>query len=127
MTSYDMDALDIPFLAVFALFGVVTTGIGSLSLFGFDFGSTVFQVVGFDASYAFLGSIGSILGIAITNEVDPTDLELEQRSLVGVALGILVLQSWVPEVNNAITGSDPVGLAVFLIEAGAAASISYLG
>lgn len=127
MSSYNFDGADIPFLALFALFGVVTTGIGSISLFGIDFGSTAFQAVGFDASYAFLGSIASLTAIGATNEIDPTDLEMEQRALLGSALFVLVIQSWVPEVNSAITGSDPIGLAVFLLEAAAAASISYLG
>ncbi len=127
MSSYNFDGVDIPLLAVFALMGVVTTGIGSISLFGIDFSTTLFSAVGFDASYAFAGSIASLVGIGVTNEIDPTDLEIEQRALLGAALFILTIQSWVPEVNSAITGSDPIGLAVFLIEAAAAASISYLG
>lgn len=127
MSSYDFDGLDIPFLALFALMGVVTTGIGSLSLFGIGFGDTLFSALGFDASYAFAGSVLSLVAIGATNEIDPTDLEMEQRALLGAALFVMVIQQWVPEVNNAITGSDPIGLAVFLLEAGAAASISYLG
>ncbi|MFC4448132.1 hypothetical protein [Halorussus aquaticus] len=127
MSSFDFDGIDIPLLAAFALFGVVATGIGSISLFGIDFNQTLFTALGFDASYAFVGSIVSLAGIGATNEIDSTDLELEQRALLGAALFVMVIQQWVPEVNNAITGNDFVGLAVFLLEAGAAASISYLG
>ncbi|NEU56260.1 hypothetical protein [Halorussus sp. MSC15.2] len=127
MSSYDFDGIDIPLLAIFALLGVVTTGIGSISLFGIDFSTTLFSAVGFDISYAFAGSVLSLVGIGATNEIDPTDLEAEQRALLGAALFVLIIQSGVPEVNSAITGNDFVGLAVFLLEAAAAASISYLG
>lgn len=127
MSSYDLDNVDIPFLALFALMGVVTTGIGSISLFGIDFSSNLFSAVGFNATYAFAASILSLVAIGATNEIDPTDLAMEQRSLLGAAVFVLVIQQWVPEVSSAIQGSDIIGLGVFTLEAAAAASISYLG
>lgn len=127
MASNKLDGVDVPFLAIYALMGTLTTGIGAFTLFGFDFNQVLATLVGFDVTAAFLVSVVSLVAIGATNELDPTDLEVEQRALLGATLFVMLISNWVPEVQSAITGSDFVGLPVFILYTAAAASISYLG
>ncbi|MFC7046556.1 hypothetical protein ACFQH6_15100 [Halobacteriaceae archaeon GCM10025711] len=127
MVSNKIDSIDVPFLAVYALMGVLTTGIGTFTLFGFDFNRVLATLVGFDVRAAFLASVVSLVAIGATNEIDPTDLKTEQRALLGATLFVMLISNWVPEVHTAITGNDIIGLPVFILYTAAAASVSYLG
>ncbi|GAA0678875.1 hypothetical protein ACFQDG_01135 [Natronoarchaeum mannanilyticum] len=127
MVSKQIDGIDVPFIAIYTLMGVLTTGIGTFTLFGFDFSAVLTTLVGFEVTAAFLVSIISIVVIGATNELDPTDLATEQRALLGATLFVMVISSWVPEVQSAITGSDMIGLPVFVLYTAAVGSISYLG
>lgn len=127
MASNKFDALDAPFLAIYALMGTLTTGIASYTLFGYDFTDPLVTVVGLDVSSALLLGLISLTAIGFLGEFSYTDAEMPFRATLGATLGVMLLSAWVPEVNSAIMGSDILGVGVFVLYTAAAGVVSYLG
>ena len=121
------DSLDVPAFVSYALAGVVSTGIGSIELFGTKLSEVLATVAGFDIDIAFLVMILSVVAIGVTNEIDPTDFEGVTRLLSGVTVAVMVLTRWVPELNDALMSSDILGLAVYTLYTGAVGFIVYNG
>lgn len=121
------DAVVSPF---FVLSSAIAVGLISFSLFGFDFGSTAYELTaaGYTTTikWATLGSIIA-LGIAYaTNKPTLSSMGLIETWAVVATIALVMAPPFVP-LLSALLSSKIAGLVAVIIQAAGFYSLSYLG
>jgi hypothetical protein len=130
---------------VFAASALVTNGVASVGVAGTYLSDTVMTVGGTDISFAFLLSIGALVGAYATNRVNDSgrskgvEVDTDLSNIVGgkatmetyLAIGTLLLVLGtglnVLGVQDMIAGSFLIGLGVVAVESSGYYVVSYLG
>lgn len=132
-----IDTVDAILATVFTLSASVSAGVTDVVMYGIDFESTVYTLgSGTDPlatlSYSFILSVIALAGVIISNELHKgrggvmNSLKDEERYVVYLGGVTVFALQFVPQVQNAVVGSDPLGTVVLLIEAATFYVLSYI-
>lgn len=129
---------------VFAASALVTNGVGSITMVGYDLGATVFTVQNTNVDLAFLLTLAALVTAYTTNRVNEsrgksysvdTDLAdivtgsatVETYLAVGTVLIILLTGLNILGIGDTVSGTAWMGLSVVAVESAGYYVISYLG
>jgi hypothetical protein len=124
--QYDVDLVDSLLVPVFAVATLVTVGIGTFDLFGVQAASTFFSMGATDFTFAFVLGAGSLLVAAVTNMPETDKWTQWNWGIALSGIGLFVALEFMPELQSAVTGSDMMGVGVFVLEAAAFYTVAYL-
>jgi hypothetical protein len=102
----------------FTLAAATSAGVASIELIGVSFAESLVSVASVDITVAAVVSLAVMLGVAILDSVRWASLTDEQKALVGVTVGLIVVLTAIPDIQSAVADSLILGLAVLGIESG---------
>lgn len=109
-TDFDFREALTPLIGmIFFISGVVTFGIGSFSLSGFNLGATLFSAGGQSITIAPLIGLGMLTGGYALNDRDFSDFSDAQSYVSYLTFIIVAVVGLVPAVNAVVTGSLALG------------------
>lgn len=118
MGKMSFDPADAALTVALLVSGFIMVGMASFSIYGIDFGATVFSVGGFDISTAYLMSVGAFVGTIATNDNAQLDSladdvkQLDDYYMYAIAASVVLLGAWLvlPQVANFFQSADTWGL-----------------
>lgn len=130
MARNQIDVIDLVSLFALPLFAGVELGVWTLALnvFNFDFGATLFPLMGIDLTISMIGSLASISALVLQGHLDSGDFEREEWGVIVGALILLPLYALTPGTFGGFVDSNPI--VAFVLWSGisiASVYISYKG
>ena len=116
----DPDVAALPFAVLGA---AVMSGVATVSIFGFNLADGLTVTTGITASVGFFMVLAAFAVAAITNETDPSEFEGEQRLVAGGGAAAVLGVEFIPALNDFVTSSDLIGVAVLILVVGAYAAV----
>lgn len=128
MASNEIDVVDVGPLVLLPIAAGMVLGVWSfgVDIFGgFSFSDPLWTVGGADISPALLLTVGSIVAIVATNEIDGSNYEDYQYGAIMGALVIVPAYEFIPAVQSLVSSHDILAFGVWLLVAGVATAIAY--
>lgn len=122
------DAVVSPFFVVASM---VSAGLLSFSLFGYDFAGTLFSLGSgagaISVSIAKLVAIIALVTAYASNRPDFSDMTSIETWVVVATVGLVLVPPFSPAVESVIQQSQIAGLIAVIVQAGGFYSLAYLG
>jgi hypothetical protein len=121
----EIDLVDSLLSPVFVLATAVAFGVGTFTILGYDFASTVFADGGVEVTWAFVFGASALIIAYATNQVNYDDWDELELAVVIFAAGSHLLIALVPLVRDMVVGSDIIGLIALILNGAAYYLVAY--
>jgi hypothetical protein len=133
MAQGEIDVLDLPFFVLFFIGGLIHNGItsfGEVPVIDFHLADPLFSLgttYPAEITPAMLLTIGGLGAAIVTNEWGIDGTSAVQFYVVIVTIMLIVLQPFIPLLNEFLLASEGAALVALMIQSYGYISVSYLG
>lgn len=128
MASNEIDVVDVGPLVLLPIAAGMVLGVWSfgVNIFGgFDFAAPLWTVGGADISPALLLTVGSVVAIVATNEIDGSNYEDYEYGAIVAALVIVPAYEFIPAIQSLVSSHDILAFGVWMAVAAVSTAIAY--
>lgn len=129
MAQHKVDSEDALVFALFGLAAAATVGIADVTILGYSFSDTLFNLAGTAITIASTVSIAAFGWVVYTNQVGMEDIQkLDQEYYIAVIVTAVLIVGipFVPSLHDFVTSSDYVALGAIAVESAGLVAVSYM-
>lgn len=128
MATNEIDVVDVGPLVVFPIAAGMVLGVWSFGVDvfgGFNFTDPLWTVGGANISPALLLTVGAVVAILATNEIDGSSYENYEYGAIVAALLAVPAYEFIPAVQSIVSSHDILAFGLWLVIAAVATAIAY--